>query len=138
MITASRQGRVRRQTTALLSLTALAVLLPVSACSSGGSAAASGTSDATTAAQAACQQVTAVLTDGPDPGTDPVGYAQAQVLPLRQIRTPNAPLTAAIATLASAYSTYATANGASKAATATLNAAISKINALCPGAGASL
>jgi hypothetical protein len=138
MAFASQQARARRQKTALLSLTALAVLLPVSACSSGGSAAASGTSNATTAAQGACQQVTAVLADGPDPGADPVGYAQAQVLPLRQIQTSDATLGAAIGALAAAYGSYSAADGKSTAATTTLNAAISKINTLCPAAGASL
>ncbi len=34
-----------------------------------------------------CKQVEAVLSDGPDPEADPVGYAQAQILPLREIHT---------------------------------------------------
>src|SRR5580658_9784510 len=35
----------------------------------------------------ACRQVSAVLADGPDPDSDPVGYAEAQILPLRQVHT---------------------------------------------------
>jgi hypothetical protein len=80
--------------------------------------------------------VSAVLTDGPDPGTDPVGYAEAQIQPLRQIQTADAALGQAVSALATAYSGYVTANGTSKTATATLNVAINQINKLCPGAGA--
>src|ERR1700677_4538755 len=117
--------------TAVLSGLTLSLAVPlVSACSSS-------TPHASAPATAStCQQVSAVLTDGPDPGADPVGYAEAQILPLRQIRTPDTTLGMAIADLASAYSGYSAASNASKAATATLTTAISKINALCPGAGA--
>jgi hypothetical protein len=52
-----------------------------------------------------------VLSDGPDPGTDPVGYAEAQIQPLRQIHAPNPTLAQAITTLAGAYSSFYTANG---------------------------
>jgi hypothetical protein len=80
--------------------------------------------------------VSAVLADGPDPGADPVGYAQAQILPLRQIHTADATLSKAITGLASAYSGYSASHGTNKTVTATLNAAIKQINALCPNAGA--
>jgi hypothetical protein len=136
MVTASRQALARRRTTALLSLSALTLLLPVSGCSS--SASSSSGVPALTAAQAACQQVSAVLTDGPDPGADPVGYAEAQILPLRQISTTDTLVHQAISNLANAYSAYSASNGTSKPATTTLNIAISKINKICPSAGASL
>jgi len=132
----------RSRMVALQALIGLAILLPVSACGSSGSTAASGTSatSATTATAAtqACQQVSTLLTNGPDPDADPVGYAEAQVLPLRQVHTADATLGQAISTLANAYSGYSAAHGTSKTATATLTAAISRINALCPGAGATL
>jgi hypothetical protein len=134
MITVSQQARVRRRTAAWPTLIALAILLPVSACSSAATSSASVTS--VSAATAACNVVSAVLADGPDPGADPVGYAQAQILPLRQIHTADATLSKAITGLASAYSGYSAANGTNKTATATLNAAIKRINALCPNAGA--
>ena len=74
---------------------------------SGGSGAAS-----TPAAKSACQQVGAALADGPDSGADPVGYALAQILPLRAIRISSDPtLHAAIDGLASAYQTYYSHNG---------------------------
>jgi hypothetical protein len=119
----------------------LALALPVSACSSGpaaSAAAAAGPATPGTAAQQACQQVSDVLANGPDPDADPVGHAEAQILPLRQIRTPDAALGSAIAGLADAYSGYLAGNGAGKAATATLSTAIHKINSLCPDAGAAL
>ena len=50
-----------------------------------------------------CQQVGAVLSDGPDSGVDPIGYAQAQVLPLHQVHTSDTSLRSAIDNLASAY-----------------------------------
>jgi hypothetical protein len=125
------------RTIALRALMALAVLLPISACSSSGSAGTAATSGASTAAaQTTCQQVSAVLTDGPDPGADPVGYAEAQVQPLRQIHTSDPTLGNAVSALATAYSGYYTTNGTSKTVTATLTAAINRINSLCPGAGA--
>jgi hypothetical protein len=125
------------RTMALQALTALAVLLLVGACGSSGSADTAATAGASSAAaEAACQQVSAVLSDGPDPGADPVGYAEAQIQPLRQIRTSDATLGQAVSALATAYSGYFTTNGTSKTATATLTAAINRINTLCPGAGA--
>jgi hypothetical protein len=141
MATASRQACARHRTTALLPVAALAILLPLTGCSSGsssGSAGASAPTATTSAAEAACTQVAAVLTDGPDPGADPVGYAEAQILQLRQIKTPDATIQQAIDNLANAYTGYSTADGKSKAATATANATIAKINGLCPDAGATL
>ena len=39
------------------------------------------------AAQTACLQLSEILSNGPDPDADPVGYAEAQTLPLHQIHT---------------------------------------------------
>jgi hypothetical protein len=139
MITASRRVRPGTGTAALTALIALAVAFPLSACGSGTTSTASAVAAATQSpAKQACQQVDMVLTNGPDPGADPVGYAEAQILPLRKIHTSDATLSKAIGALATAYSGYSTAGGKSKAATATLNTAIKAINALCPGAGATL
>lgn len=82
--------------------------------------------------QQTCKRVEAVLSDGPEPEADPVGYAQAQVLPLREIRTGDAKLASAIGGLASAYQQFAASNGASSAKTA-VNSATNVIKALCPG-----
>lgn len=143
MVTASRHARAgsraaapRRRVAALLTLTAATAL--VSACSSGGhsTAASASAKSGSTAAQQACQQVAVVLTNGPDPSADPVGYAQAQIIPLLQIHTSDSAVGKAIASLAGAYRGYSDADGKSKQSTATLMAAIKRINSLCPGAGA--
>ena len=80
-----------------------------------------------------CQRIADVLSDGPDPDADPVGYALAQVRPLRQITTTDRPLRTAIAALASAYETVYTTNDA-KGTEAAVNRAGKKIDAICPGA----
>jgi hypothetical protein len=104
----------------------------LTACGSSGPAQASGTTPRTT-----CQSVSAVLSNGPDPGVDPVGYALAQVHPLRSIKkSSDTALQHAIDTLATAYQRYYQSNGRDSAATQALNRAAHKVNALCPGAGA--
>jgi hypothetical protein len=79
-----------------------------------------------------CQAVSAVLSDGPDPDADPVGYAEAQILPLEQIHTSDPALQTAIDNLASAYQQVSSSNGASSANKAAARAG-NKINAICPG-----
>ena len=88
---------------------------------------------ATSNVHGVCEDVSAVLSDGPDPETDPVGYAEAQVDPLRQIHTSDQQLQRAIDDLASAYEGFFKTDG-STAAKRALNTAISQINAICPGA----
>jgi len=97
----------------------------------GSSAPAGASAEAT---QATCSQVSAVLSDGPDPQADPVGYAEAQILPLSQIRTADPQLRAAISGLAGAYRAYFASNGASHGAAAAVTAASKQVNAICPGA----
>jgi hypothetical protein len=117
--------------------TALAMTVLVSACGSSGHPGASAASRASaSAAPQTCQQVDAVLSDGPDPGADPLGYAEAQILPLQQIRASNPTLRAAVSTLAADYQSYFAAHGTGSAVTSALTSAINRINSLCPGAGA--
>ena len=123
---------------------ALAMAVLVTACGTGGHVTASGhtTSGHTasghtaSAAQQTCQQLDSVLSDGPDPGADALGYAEAQILPLKQIHAANPTLGTAISTLAGAYQSYYAAHGTGSTAKSALNTAINRINALCPGAGA--
>lgn len=136
MIKVSYRLGVRNKSTSLLALLALAVAVPVSACGSSSSATATAASSPS-ATQATCEQVSLTLSDGPDPGTDPVGYAEAQVQPLQQIHTSVSTLGTAITALASAYQGYYAQGGKSKAATGALNTAMNTINKLCPDAGAS-
>jgi hypothetical protein len=120
-----------------LAVAALAAL-GLSACSSAASTAntAAGPSTSASAPQtvtATCEQVGAVLSDGPDPDADPVGYAEAQVSPLRQISTQDTTLRDAIGKLADAYQVFYT-NSGNKAAKEAVTVASSAINKICPGA----
>jgi hypothetical protein len=128
-----RNGRRRRGRRAAIFVPALcaAAALPLAACSSGPAHPAASAAVART-----CQQVGAVLSDGPDPTSDPVGYAEAQILPLRQVQTANTQLRAAISKLADAYATFFAKNGKSPAATSSVLTAAAQLNKLCPGAGA--
>jgi hypothetical protein len=83
--------------------------------------------------EATCQQVRAVLANGPDPGADPVGYALAQVLPLRQLQTKDGALHGAIEDLAAAYEAFYTSNGGKAAANA-VNKAGDTVDTICPEA----
>jgi len=80
-----------------------------------------------------CEAVSATLSDGPDPQADPVGYAEAQILPLRQIHTSDASLERDIEALSHAYSEVFRTDGDAEA-TAVVGRAEQKVNALCPGA----
>jgi hypothetical protein len=82
--------------------------------------------------QQACTAVADVLSDGPDPGADPVGYAEAQVLPLRQLKITATRLREAVDNLASAYQVYSSSNGHAEAGTVASDE--KALNAICPGA----
>jgi hypothetical protein len=119
--------------TAALTMTLLGLSALAGACSS---AAARPASAATSpaAVRATCNQVSAALSDGPDPDADPVGYAEAQILPLRQIHTTDPQLRAAISQLASAYRAVFTSNGTSGPARLAVAAAGQRLDSICPGA----
>jgi hypothetical protein len=86
-----------------------------------------------TAPAASCQAVSAALANGPDPGADPVGYAEAQVLPLRDITTSDAGLHSAIVQLSSAYESFYKDNGAASSKKL-VSAAEKSVDHYCPGA----
>lgn len=113
--------------------TLVLVVLLVCACSSSASSAAKG-SASNAVAEHTCQQVSAALSDGPDPAADPVGYAEAQVLPLRRINAPDQPLRTVIGQLAHAYQQFFASNGKSSNAKEAVAVASEKLNSLCPGA----
>jgi hypothetical protein len=85
---------------------------------------------------AACSTLGAVLSDGPDPAADPVGYAEAQMKPLRDVHTSDQALRAAIRDLAAAYAQVFASNGTSSAAGKAVTTAAGKVNAICPGTAA--
>jgi hypothetical protein len=90
-------------------------------------------SSAPAAPPAACQKVSATLSDGPDPDADPIGHAQAQVLPLRAIHTSDQDLQSAIDDLSKAYQSFVTDNG-DAAAKKGVTTAEQHVDAFCPGA----
>jgi hypothetical protein len=116
--------------TAAAAAPAVTLALLLSAC--GGSSHPAAAS--TTAVSQACEQVGAVLTQGPDPDADPTGYAEAQILPLRGIHAPDQRLKTAIDQLATAYQQVFARNGKSATATSAVASASKKVNAICPGA----
>jgi hypothetical protein len=79
-----------------------------------------------------CRQVGAVLGNGPDPEADPVGYAQAQVLPLRRIHGADRNLDGAITKLADAYE--AASHGGTPSAKVAVAGAVHRLDAICPEA----
>jgi hypothetical protein len=82
---------------------------------------------------ASCQAITAALANGPDPDADPVGYAEAQVLPLRDIATSDAGLHTAILHLSSAYESFYKDNG-SASSKKLVGTAEENVDHYCPGA----
>ncbi|MGO8726357.1 MAG: hypothetical protein ACLQK8_06495 [Streptosporangiaceae bacterium] len=110
------------------------VVLLVCACSSSAPSTAKGTGSNAAATENTCQQVSAVLGDGPDPDADPVGYAEAQVIPLRRISAPDQALRSVISQLAHAYQQFFASNGKSNNAKEAVAVASKKLNSLCPGA----
>jgi hypothetical protein len=131
-------GRLAAAALALLGLAGLlgacSSAAPAARPAAASSPAASPAAPSSAAVRATCNQVSAVLSDGPDPGADPVGYAEAQILPLSQIRTPDAQLRAAIGKLAGAYREFFASNGSSGPAKLAVAAASKRINSFCPGA----
>lgn len=107
----------------------MALVVLLGAC---GSSSTSLSTSSTAELEQTCRHVQAVLSDGPEPQADPVGYAQAQVLPLRQIHTSEKGLREAIDGLASAYESFAAGNGGRSSQSA-VNVAVDRVNAICPG-----
>ena len=75
-----------------------------------------------------------MLGDGPDPDADPVGFAQAHILLLRQINTTDQALRSALSQLADANQKFVASNGKSANAKEAVAVASKKLNSICPGA----
>jgi hypothetical protein len=83
-----------------------------------------------------CTAISDVLSDGPDPDADPVGYAQAQVLQLRGLHLYEVPVRKLVSSLASAYQAESSAPGGtpSSAVKAQVAKAEAAMNDVCPQA----
>jgi hypothetical protein len=116
--------------------TAAALLaVTIAACGSASSSQAPGSALLGSAVQQDCTAISDVLSDGPDPDADSVGYAQAQVLPLRQLKISDGTLSRDVLALARAYQAFSTGSGAgSPAAAAVVAKAENSVNSICPQA----
>lgn len=111
------------------------LVLCAAACGSSSPSPSSSAAILGTAVHQDCTQVSDVLADGPDPDADAVGYAQAQVLPLRQLTLGDAKLHTAVLSLAAAYQTFSTSTGSTRATAAqTVTKAENEVNKICPQA----
>jgi hypothetical protein len=112
-------------------LASLALAVPLlAACSSSSSG---GKSTQSKAPTAVCQKVLAVLSDGPDPDADPVGYALSQIAPLGQIHTSDSDVTQRLSALISADEALVHSNGSDHAATKSIAKDDADLNKVCPG-----
>jgi hypothetical protein len=93
----------------------------------------SGSANASSSVSAVCNQIGAALSDGPDPQADPVGYAEAQIKPLRAISTSDSELRTAINGLAMAYARVFESNGKDGVAARAVATESRKVDAICPG-----
>jgi hypothetical protein len=115
-----------------LALASVVVAVPLwAACGSSG--AGGGGAVQAKAPTALCNQVLAVLSDGPDPGADPVGYAMSQILPLGKIHTADHPVAATLHTLIAADRALVSSNGSDRSAKSTIKKDYTSLNSACPG-----
>jgi hypothetical protein len=118
------------RTLGLLASTGL-IAFTFSACGNSSSASSSSLS----AKQQDCTAVSDVLADGPDPDADPAGYAEAQVLPLKQLKLADATLSQVVSRLDAAYTAFSATDGAKGTAAAIkVSAGERALNAICPNA----
>lgn len=127
----------RRRAARLLAVLALAgaTAATAAACSSSSSTTASSTTTASALSQD-CTAVSDVLADGPDSTADSVGYAEAQILPLKQLKLSTAKLQTAVTNLDAAFTTFVGAKSSSTQTQAAVQvtSAENAVNAICPGA----
>jgi hypothetical protein len=93
----------------------------------------SGPASAAKAPTPLCNRILAVLSDGPDPDADPVGYALSQILPLGQIRSSDSSVQHTLASLIVADKSLVKSNGRDKADSTTIKKDDAMLNQACPG-----
>ena len=121
----------------LLALLALAGVTAAgaAACSSSHSTASASATSSASALSQDCTNVSDVLADGPDPTADSVGYAEAQILPLKRLSFDDGAVRGAADRLDAAFSAFTAAQGSAQVRDAVqVTAAEDALNALCPGA----
>jgi hypothetical protein len=98
--------------------------------------AACGSSSPASAAKAPtslCNKIQGVLSDGPDPDADPVGYALSQILPLGEIHSSDSSVQHTLASLVAADKNLVKSNGSDKADSTTIKKDNAMLNKACPG-----
>jgi hypothetical protein len=120
-----------RQLPRRVGVTSLALTVPLlAACSSGSSGGGSSQAQAPTAV---CQKVLAVLSDGPDPDADPVGYALSQIARLGQIHTSDHAHAQQLSDLIAADHSLVSTSGGDRAATESVAKDDEHLNKVCAG-----
>jgi hypothetical protein len=118
-------------------LVSLALAVPLWAACGSGSPSSSGGSGGGAAlgpsSESVCQQLNGVLSDGPDPGADPVGYALSQILPLTHVHGADARVAATVEGLIAADRALVASKGADAAASKAIAADDASLNRVCPG-----
>jgi hypothetical protein len=104
-------------------------------CSSSHSTASAAATSSASALSQDCTNVSDVLADGPDPTADSAGYAEAQILPLKQLSYHDSAVHSAADRLDAAFSAFTAAQGSAQVQAAVqVTSAEDALNALCPGA----
>jgi hypothetical protein len=80
-----------------------------------------------------CQKILAVLSDGPDPDADPLGYALSQIKPLGQIATSDHSVRVTLDKLIAADRSLVNSNGSDHAAKTAIARTDKALNTACPG-----
>ncbi len=95
------------------------------------------TSQASASVASSCQAVAAVLTNGPSPAVDPVGYAEAQIRLLTEVRIGDPALRHDVERLDRAYRQVFETDGSPSAVSAARTAS-ARLDAACPQAAPAL
>jgi hypothetical protein len=129
-----RRQVCRPRTARRLTLVSVAVAAPLwTACASGASGGSGGGAAVAKAPAALCNQILAVLSDGPDPTADPVGYALSQILPLGQIHTSDRTVGGTLTRLIAADKELVKSNGGDRSSSSAITRADAALNGACPG-----
>jgi hypothetical protein len=112
-----------------MALASVAVAAPLwAACGSSGG----GSAQAATP-PALCQKILGVLSDGPDPDVDPVGYALSQIQPLGEIHTSDHSVGTTLDKLIAADRAIVSSDGTDTSAKAAIKGSDKALNKACPG-----
>lgn len=106
----------------------------MAACSSSGTSPSASATQAGAAKAQDCLALSGVLSDGPDPDSDAVGYAQAQVLPLQKLTVGDPAVRSAVSQLDAAFQAFSADDGSAQSQNAAkVASAEDALNKLCPG-----